>query len=420
MEQNLAQSDRSASAPENRKEQARRKQHAFLAGDQARDQNIISPEAHMLYEYLLRYTSCRSFCWPGQAHLAEILKCSVSTIKRRTKELIDAGLIQRERRLNRSSLTFIAAYGAEMLDYQAEHEALACSDDQKEQHDETLDAMTPAQRRRGPVTPPAFFAPQSGPTVGSVVSPLTIKSQNPEDLGGGKDTETDDSTDNETIHALQDAGVVDHNSLSELRDRPIEQVARTVSYVAKCRRGDDPRRPGLIVHLLRKGFGRHHCETLDGSSRKLRPHHDRSGSRTPALASDDPRRYLSQGFCQHGMLGMCPQCETSASTNTLVEDACETVAQENITQPLNAEVITHWPTILARLAQQVTPDELSTWLGQTTLLDIMDNCAFIGTPNVFVRNHVRDAYTSQMSAALAAELGRPVQVEVVIDTSVLA
>jgi hypothetical protein len=54
-------------------------------------------------------------------------------------------------------------------------------------------------------------------------------------------------------------------------------------------------------------------------------------------------------------------------------------------------------------------------LASADLLEITGDSAVVGTPNVFVRDHVRAVYQERLADALAAELGRRVEVEVVID-----
>jgi chromosomal replication initiation ATPase DnaA len=104
----------------------------------------------------------------------------------------------------------------------------------------------------------------------------------------------------------------------------------------------------------------------------------------------------------------------------LPEDVAAPPEQGAAIPVVEATLLGCWPAVLARLAQDIAPEEFSVWLSTTTLLDIIDDVVIIGTPNVFVRNHVRDAYASLLSMASAVELGHPVQVEVVIDTPVLA
>lgn len=366
---------RSEPPTQDRNTQARRKQEAFLAGDHARDEGTISPEAHMLYEYLLRYASCRAFCWPGQARLAEVIKCSVSTVKRRTRELIDAGLIRRERRLNRSSLTFITAYCPDMIDCEAEPEADTGSD--AVHLDPDAQAVAGPDRTAhepGAVTDSPFFGLPSGPAVGSIVSQRTFNSQNQEDQGGGKHPCIDLLAVNETTETLQRAGVLDQHVLHELRDCPVEQVERTVRYAAKCRTSDDPRRPGLIVYMLRR---KSHLQPsiVRSPHRKQRGRQEHRDGSVPALAE---------------------------------------TRQEAASDPTLA---TTWQAVLVHLAQEMPADTFTTWLRPTSLLAIIDReVAVVATPNVIVRNEL-EGFREQIAVALTAQLGHDVGIELTIDSS---
>jgi hypothetical protein len=77
-----------------------------------------------------------------------------------------------------------------------------------------------------------------------------------------------------------------------------------------------------------------------------------------------------------------------------------------------------WDKALARLSTLVDPVSWETWLAPTHLLDIIDNIAVVGAPNVFARDEVQRRYVPQIATALSTELGRAVEVEVVIGTLV--
>ena len=80
---------------------------------------------------------------------------------------------------------------------------------------------------------------------------------------GGDGGESRDITDKRVritpgVTYLEEEGIIDPGVLRELCQCPAAQVEQVVHYVARCRSADDPRRPGLIVHLLRRGFGLGH------------------------------------------------------------------------------------------------------------------------------------------------------------------
>jgi hypothetical protein len=233
-------------------------------------------------------------------------------------------------------------------------------------------------------------------------------------------TEPDLLENNEAIAKLRAEGVEDNNVLRELQICGIDEIERVIRYVARCRGNDDLRRPGLIVHLLRIGFGKRPCKRGDVGTRQTCSHRKRSGSMPAASMAGDPRRYVSEDFCRHGVYGACPACRTSTETVASPEDVAAPPEQGATPPMVAATMLGCWPGVLARLAQEIAPDEFSVWLSTTTLLDIIDDEAIIGTPNVFVRNQVRDIYGTRLVEALAAELGHVVQVEVVVDTPALA
>ncbi len=77
-----------------------------------------------------------------------------------------------------------------------------------------------------------------------------------------------------------------------------------------------------------------------------------------------------------------------------------------------------WDKVLARLSTLVDLVSWETWLAPTHLLDIIDNIAVVGAPNVFARDEVQRRYVPRLATALSTELGRAVEVEVVIGTLV--
>lgn len=67
----------------------------------------LSDGAFRLYALLLKYARQEGGCWPGVARLAQDLGKDQATVKRRVAELESRGLITRERRYGRSSLTWL-------------------------------------------------------------------------------------------------------------------------------------------------------------------------------------------------------------------------------------------------------------------------------------------------------------------------
>ncbi len=74
-----------------------------------------------------------------------------------------------------------------------------------------------------------------------------------------------------------------------------------------------------------------------------------------------------------------------------------------------------WEAVCATLQQRLDDGAYATWIADTHLLDVDDDRAVIGTPNVFARDQLATAYLASLSDALREHLGHSVTVEVVID-----
>jgi hypothetical protein len=82
----------------------------------------------------------------------------------------------------------------------------------------------------------------------------------------------------------------------------------------------------------------------------------------------------------------------------------------------NADVISAstWTTALGELRRQLTADEYETWITQASLLQVEHDRVIVGTPNIFVRDHLDLNYKALLGATLHNTLGRAVDVQVVI------
>jgi DNA-binding transcriptional regulator YhcF (GntR family) len=67
----------------------------------------LSDGAFRLYALLVKYARQSGGCWPGIERLAADLDISQPTVKRRFAELVDRGLVTRDRRYGRSSVTWL-------------------------------------------------------------------------------------------------------------------------------------------------------------------------------------------------------------------------------------------------------------------------------------------------------------------------
>ena len=73
-----------------------------------------------------------------------------------------------------------------------------------------------------------------------------------------------------------------------------------------------------------------------------------------------------------------------------------------------------WQAALGDLQLQLPRSEFDTWIKETTLVDLEDNQAIVGTPNIFAREKLEGRYVAPIQNTLNTILGYPVQVQVVI------
>jgi hypothetical protein len=357
---------------------------AFRRGDAARDQHRIRPAAHMLYEHLVRFAGERDWCWPGEERLATQMDCSISTIKRMLRELVEAGLITRARRLNRSSLTYITAYlhaecVASVVDitdviHSSDEDGAELAADASEDTGALATGLDEIHARKE-----LFFGTTDEPSVGPETNQvIDLKNHHSEGLVDGGDFPPGETTmvdrpavETATVQALRNAGVVDPGVLTELAHQPLTRVERAIRSVDRVRRADDPRRPGLIVHILRH---------------------------TRHISTEEQKQQGGDDFGHtQPLVGLDQQAVTPPSD----EDS-------------GTELVVLWQNVLAHIEPNVPSDEFRTWLQPTSLLEVDVSAAVVATPNVFVRDMFIERYASMVSYALASEAGCQVELVVVI------
>lgn len=361
-----------------------RQREAYQAGKLAWRDGTISGQALQLYDELVRVVGANKFGWIKEETLAALLVRSVSTVKRWMSQLVRARLIRRDRRFGGSSLTYITAYdiGDTPEDQDTADDAPASTEeppvaDRPAAHGtpETpaLVEQIGADPAPADAAPDAFFAPADAPSISSVVSRHTLtQTLNP--AGGGLQVPaaTNDLVPTtETTRRLQGEGVCAPQVLEELHVRPLDQVEAAIRYVARCRSRDDPRRPGLIVYLLRRGFGL-------------------------------GRRARSKGKQQ--LTPPPPDPMTGAPVPGTSDGA-------------NHELQRQWQATLDLLATQIDPEAYATWMAHNRLLLVERDQAVISTPNVFVRDEVIQRYGRELETALSQVYGRSLSIELVIGTA---
>ncbi len=76
-----------------------------------------------------------------------------------------------------------------------------------------------------------------------------------------------------------------------------------------------------------------------------------------------------------------------------------------------------WQAALGDLQLQIPRSEFDTWMKETMLVDLENNQAIVGTPNIFTRDQLLRKYADPIRNTLNSILGYPVQVQVVIGTA---
>jgi hypothetical protein len=75
-----------------------------------------------------------------------------------------------------------------------------------------------------------------------------------------------------------------------------------------------------------------------------------------------------------------------------------------------------WQGVLNDLRQHLPYSEFETWIKETTLIQVAEQQAIVGTPNIFARDKVSETYVPLIANTLQSILGFPVQVAVVLDS----
>jgi hypothetical protein len=360
-----------------------RQRAAFQAGKAAWRAGQINGQALQLYETLVRYVGMNHFAWVKELTLVEELGRSKSTIVRWMQQLVGAGLIRRPRRFGASSLTYITAYDIDDSDSDDLDDAPAdehTSDEARPTPE--VEADQPALADSSPAAAPddqlapaaaSFFGRTSEPSINPFSRRDLIKNPQLNPGGGGIAAGSQNAGVEATAATtrLQQEGVLSPQVLAELHEHSLADIEATIRYVARCRTRDDPRRPGLIVHLIRRGFRACRQPRTDDGHRRPSERH----------ASPEPEP-------PHGKV-LPPADDPLAST---------------------------WRQALELLEAQLDAQSYATWIAPTRLLHLDDDLAVVVTPNVFVRDEVERNHATHLEAAVRQVIGRPVAVELVIGT----
>lgn len=93
-----------------------------------------------------------------------------------------------------------------------------------------------------------------------------------------------------------------------------------------------------------------------------------------------------------------------------------TTAQRGIGESASPETPDIWQSALNHLCQQLPYGEFETWIKETSLIQVAEQQAIVGTPNIFARDKLTETYAPLIADTLRTLLGFPVQVAVVLDS----
>jgi hypothetical protein len=77
-----------------------------------------------------------------------------------------------------------------------------------------------------------------------------------------------------------------------------------------------------------------------------------------------------------------------------------------------------WAAARDRLARDLPATDWNTWIAPLVVLDLVDDMAVIGAPNVFVRDEVMARYREPLATVLGEQIGRAMQIELVVGSAV--
>ena len=427
---------------------------AYVAGDSARDQGRIRPEAHMVYEWLVRYAGDKPYCWPGEEHLAAKLGVSPSTVKRRMSELVRAGLIIRTRRLNRSSLTYIAAYREEDLCIEASADSRAPA--QPTQVEATVEHPDRADGPANHPSRPLFFGLTDDPTVGPNLDPDSLKTQNPESsVGGGSTGDRKRSTLPETATTveLRHEDIAAPCVLNELIVSPTGEIACIAPAVSKARGSDDSGGGAAIAHKrnipgernrVRKPVSPNDVPMVgDNAVHALLVFEDVQDPVAVSELQGKPlvelqaiSRYLDtqtnvvsrpalfvwlarHNFGTTLLAGHKPRAarrgKARRTPSTLaVNDAHRYLVPAQHTEPGSPELTAVWQGVLDQFSRTLSRSDYETWIAPSTLVALDDGVAVVVTPNIFVKQEVEQRYRGVLEEYLSSACGQPTVLQAVI------
>ncbi|HEX6287915.1 MAG TPA: DnaA N-terminal domain-containing protein [Herpetosiphonaceae bacterium] len=131
--------------------------------------------------------------------------------------------------------------------------------------------------------------------------------------------------------------------------------------------------------------------------------------RGPQRAGVSGAQTLAPGLCACGRYtggGLCPACAVPAA-----DQQPQAAGSKQAEQPQQV-----WHVALDSLRKHLPYSEFETWIRETSLVQLEDQQAIVGTPNIFARDKLQESYAPLIADTLHTLLGFPVQVAVVLDS----
>lgn len=374
------------------------KARAYAAGRVALKARRISRPAHELYEIYVLRTGDNPYCWPGVDVLREEMDCSDRQISRYNRELLKAGLIERERQMGRKWHTYVVAF----------------------KPDATAPVYLPDSVNFGGCDPtknggcdPTKNGDSDPPKMADLkLKEKKKKTNHPKEdhpnhpratavAGEGANAPTGES-EKEQPRSVDGATPSPHSAapspvrLPTLEQRPVYEHLLAARH---------PKTGAPIAQAMK---------VLDGLA---------ATGRLDMAYVERLLRYCGEHGRDWGLLVKLagdPGFELAAPNGHYDELPHEAYAAQTQQQPTPEHLAaahdapedsSQWQAVQALLKAEA---EYVVWIAPLRLLAIDGERALIGAPDVISRDAVRGEYADKIAAALAQVLGQAVQVDVVI------
>ncbi len=366
-----------------------RQRQAFAAFESAWREGRVAMRLKLFYDALVRRVGANQYAWMSEVTIAADFSVSVSSIKRWLRALERAELIRRQRRFATTSRTYLTAYDQPLVDVEKEPMEAKGIISYTDNH---CSPSTSNESKGYRQSNGSSFSPKADPTFGSLLPPDSIKRQHLSSVGGG--TPQLKPLDPAVQTVLDREGVADFALAPRLQQLNWNELHAVHAYLNHQRNVRD--RPRLFAWLATHRFG---AQLLQGEQRRQR-------NRVAPPAASDHLRYVTGP--------LAPLIEGYAPGEAHTEQPGPMPVRELPGPPGAAPPPELWSAVLATLRETCPAPEWTTWLAPTALLELTDTTAVVGTPNVFVRDMVRDQYRALLEATVQACLGQVHSVEVVI------